>query len=111
MTTQTLSNRTMTTVGQLIREHREQAGLTQADLGRRAVVNINQLNKYERDHHQPTLPVLLRLAGALEVDVSQLTPAPMPVTVEQQQAMAERTAAAQARSRARRAAERAAAAS
>lgn len=101
----------MTTVGQLIREHRERAGLTQADLGRLAAVNINQLNKYERGHHQPTLPVLLRVAAALELEVSQLTPAPTPVSVEQQRAMAERTSASQARFRARRAAERAAAAS
>lgn len=61
-------------VGRLIREHRERAGVSQAELSRRSSVNVNQLNKYERGHHEPTLPVLRRIAAALAVPVDHLVP-------------------------------------
>jgi transcriptional regulator with XRE-family HTH domain len=65
----------MTHTGTLIREHRERSGLAQAELARRAGVNVNQLNKYERQFHSPSLPVLERIARALEVRLDQLVPA------------------------------------
>jgi len=43
---------------------REKAGLTQAELARRAGVPASMISAYEHDHRQPTIPTLLRLLKA-----------------------------------------------
>ena len=62
------------TIGGLIRAARERAGLSQADLARKAGVHLNQMNKYERDRHEPGVAMLTRIATALDVPVTELVP-------------------------------------
>ena len=48
----------------LLRLARSKAGITQAELGRRAGVPASMISAYERDRRQPTLATLLRLLKA-----------------------------------------------
>jgi len=48
----------------LLRLARYQAGISQAELARRAGVSPSTICAYERDRRQPTLPTLLRLLHA-----------------------------------------------
>lgn len=48
----------------VLREARRRAGLTQAELGRRAGVTQSVVSAYESGRRQPSLPVLLRLLRA-----------------------------------------------
>lgn len=48
----------------LLQLARGRAGLTQAELGRRAGVPASMVSAYERDRRQPTLTTLLRLLRA-----------------------------------------------
>jgi len=48
----------------LLRLARDKAGITQAELARRAGVPASMVSAYERDRRQPTLATLLRLLKA-----------------------------------------------
>jgi transcriptional regulator with XRE-family HTH domain len=58
--------------GEHLRSLREAAGLSRAELARRARVPASTLRGWEGDRGFPTLPALLRLAGALGVPVERL---------------------------------------
>ena len=59
-------------VGERIRRHRTRWGLTQEELGQLASINASQLGKYERGVNDPSVTTLVRLAGALGVDLGEL---------------------------------------
>lgn len=63
--------REATGFGARLRELREAKGLTQAQLGERAGMVYQAVAKYERGAAEPTWPIVLRLADALEVGVEQ----------------------------------------
>jgi uncharacterized protein len=52
------------TAGALLREARTSAGLSQAELGRRAGVTQSVISAYESGRRQPSLPTLARLVEA-----------------------------------------------
>jgi transcriptional regulator with XRE-family HTH domain len=58
--------------GQHLRALREGAGLSRAELARRAGVPAGTLRNWEGDKGFPGLPVLVRLAAALGVPVEKL---------------------------------------
>jgi transcriptional regulator with XRE-family HTH domain len=58
--------------GQHLRTLREGAGLSRAELARRAGVPAGTLRHWEGDRGFPGLPALLRLAGALGVPVERI---------------------------------------
>jgi transcriptional regulator with XRE-family HTH domain len=57
--------------GQHLRGLREGAGLSRAELARRAGVPAGTLRNWEGDRGFPSLPVLVRLAEALGVPVER----------------------------------------
>jgi transcriptional regulator with XRE-family HTH domain len=57
--------------GQHLRGLREGAGLSRAELARRAGVPAGTLRNWEADRGFPGLPALIRLAGALGVPVER----------------------------------------
>lgn len=61
--------------GALLRSIRERVGLTQAELAEGAGVYPADISKYERDVSEPTFTVLVNLAGALGVSLSEFKPA------------------------------------
>jgi transcriptional regulator with XRE-family HTH domain len=57
-----------------IRKHRETEDLSQEDLASRAGLSRAQLANIEKQRQRPPLDVLYKLAGALNVDVTELLP-------------------------------------
>lgn len=55
-------------LGRQLREAREAAGLTQAELAERTAIPQSHLSKIEHGKHAVTIDVLCRLADALEAD-------------------------------------------
>lgn len=55
-------------VGQALRAARESLGLSQAGLARRLNRSQTHVSRLERDERSPTIPVLCRIADALEMD-------------------------------------------
>jgi uncharacterized protein len=67
---------TPSTAAALVQLARLKAGMSQAELARRAGVPPTMVSAYERDRRQPTLPTLLRLLRAAGFDLRmQLVPA------------------------------------
>ena len=70
----------MEAAGELLRRARKQAGLSQAELARRARVTQSVVSAYESGARQPSLPTLARLVEAtglaLEVGISSGPDAP-----------------------------------
>src|SRR2546425_6959315 len=62
--------------GSLLREARRQAGISQAELARRAGVTQSVVSAYESGARQPSLPTLERLVKAtgLELDITVRRP-------------------------------------
>jgi transcriptional regulator with XRE-family HTH domain len=58
--------------GKHLRRLREGAGLSRAEVARRAGVPVSTLRGWEADRGFPALPAALRLAGALGVAVERL---------------------------------------
>jgi len=56
--------------GRRLRELREQAGLTQAQLGERAGMLYQTVAKLERAEREPTWQTFIKLADALGVDLN-----------------------------------------
>jgi ribosome-binding protein aMBF1 (putative translation factor) len=56
-------------VGNLIREARLKADLTQSDLAMKLGVSISTVNKYEKKGQQVTIGTLLKIARVLEIDL------------------------------------------
>lgn len=65
-----------------IRKFREKDDLSQEELASRAGVTRSQLANIEKVRQRPPLEVLYRIAGALQVEVSDLLPAPSEITKE-----------------------------
>ncbi len=65
-------------VGQRIREIRQQAGLTQPELGERAKMAAAEISKIENGRRTPTLETLERLGRALGISVEDLVATPAP---------------------------------
>ncbi len=61
------------TVGELIRLHREAAGLTQWDLSRSASIAETTVWRIETGKVQPSLSTLRRIALALNTSITTLT--------------------------------------
>ena len=59
-------------VGDLIRHHRREKDLSQEELGDRADLHRTYVSSVERGIRNPTITVLYRIAGALDMTVSQL---------------------------------------
>jgi DNA-binding XRE family transcriptional regulator len=57
----------LSALGDAIREHRVQAGLTQAELAQRAGIGRPHLNHIEGGRKNPTVVVLVQLAASLGV--------------------------------------------
>jgi predicted nucleotidyltransferase/DNA-binding XRE family transcriptional regulator len=66
--------------GNLLREARRRAGMTQTELAQRAGTTQSAISAYESGHRQPSLPVLLGMLAAtghvLEGSLVALEPAP-----------------------------------
>lgn len=66
-----------------MREARRRAGLSQAELGRRAGTTQSVVSAYESGARQPSVPMLARLVAAagleLDMDLSEPATAPAPV--------------------------------
>ena len=59
-------------IGTAIKWLRTHAGMTQAELGRRAQVTKGLISKYELGDAKPSLETLEKLIGGLEIDVREL---------------------------------------
>ena len=59
-------------IGSNIARARKRAGLTQYRLGERASIRQADISRLERGHYSPHLATLVRLAGALEMPVTDL---------------------------------------
>ena len=60
-------------VGQEIRAHRKQAGLSQEKLAEKASLSYKYLGEVERGYVNVSLDSLMRIAKALKLKVSDLT--------------------------------------
>jgi transcriptional regulator with XRE-family HTH domain len=58
--------------GRVIRSHREQSGIAQDAFALKANVDRSYYGKLERGERQPSLALLLRIAGALDVAAGTL---------------------------------------
>ncbi|QXH45378.1 helix-turn-helix domain-containing protein [Pseudomonas xanthosomatis] len=58
--------------GRVLRQKRQEAGLTQEQLALEADVQRNYVSLIERGINQPTIAVLFKLAGALKCSPSAL---------------------------------------
>ncbi|MFK4183825.1 helix-turn-helix domain-containing protein [Streptomyces sparsogenes] len=62
-------------LGETVRERRTDLGLSQSELGRRAGMTQSAVARFEGGGTVPTIPVLDRLARALDLDLRvELTP-------------------------------------
>ena len=71
-------------VGKAVLRIRQQKGLTQKDVGRKARLATSYISRIENDRIQPTMVTLRRLADALGVgaaEIFELSDAPRPVHV------------------------------
>lgn len=59
-------------LGGCVRGLRQRAGLRQADLGQRAGCSRTTINEIERGKNNPTLDLIIAIAGALDVSVARL---------------------------------------
>ena len=57
--------------GQIVRAHRERAGLTQAELAVAANVSESYIQRIEYGQRTPTITVFLQLAKALNVEPAE----------------------------------------
>jgi transcriptional regulator with XRE-family HTH domain len=58
--------------GARVREHRMKLGLSQEELGERAMLHRTAISLIERGLREPGYKVIIRLAGSLEIDVDTL---------------------------------------
>jgi len=71
MSTQSRTRQEMSTVGVRIRFYRTLRGLSQREFARRLRMSPAQLSRYETGHTEPRLPVLRRIARALNMPLSE----------------------------------------
>ena len=61
-------------IGTRISDEREKAGLTQSQLADRTGITQSYICRLEKGEHRPTNKTLTKIATALEIPVSQLSP-------------------------------------
>jgi DNA-binding XRE family transcriptional regulator len=59
-------------IAKRLRQYREQSGLTQVALGKKAGVNWNTIARLERGKHPASLLTIKKLAEAFDVTVSDI---------------------------------------
>jgi len=59
-------------VAQILRQEREKRGLSMNFVAERAGLSQQMVSYVEREMRNPTLETLLRIAGALDVDLAQI---------------------------------------
>lgn len=59
-------------IGERVREHRALLGLTQAELAERSVLNTSYVGQIERGLREPSFKALWKIAGALNLSLSEL---------------------------------------
>jgi transcriptional regulator with XRE-family HTH domain len=62
----------LTALGRQVRGLRRARGLTQAELAEHAGIGMKYVGKIERGRTNPTMSLMWRLSGALDVDPSEL---------------------------------------
>jgi transcriptional regulator with XRE-family HTH domain len=62
----------MEPLGGIIKTHREERNLSQAELAQAAGVHVRQIRRYESGEQQPVLAVAVKLAAALGVTLDEL---------------------------------------
>ncbi len=60
------------TVGKLIKEYRNLAGITQFELAEIIDIDERQMGKIERGVHYPSVPTFLKLIKVLNIDIGKL---------------------------------------
>lgn len=60
------------TTGERVREIRKGRGLYQHELAARAKLSVQTVRNVEADRHEPELPTLRKIAGALGVPLADL---------------------------------------
>ena len=65
-------NRTNLALGRVIAHLREVAGISQEELAERAEVHRTYISQLERGIKSPTLNILVKVSGSLDIRVSQL---------------------------------------
>lgn len=60
------------TLGQKVKLRREEMGLTQTELASKAHLSQAYLSQLENNAFNPTAPMIVRLASALEVSIDSL---------------------------------------
>jgi transcriptional regulator with XRE-family HTH domain len=63
-------------LGEVIRQRRDELGMSQADLARAANVDARQIRRYEAGDQQPLFSVAVAIAKALDVPISKLAGEP-----------------------------------
>lgn len=59
-------------LGEIMRQHRQELDLSQADLAAKVGVDKRQIRRYESGDAQPTLPIARSIASALNITVDEL---------------------------------------
>jgi transcriptional regulator with XRE-family HTH domain len=59
-------------LGEIMRQHRQELDLSQADLAAKVGVDKRQIRRYESGDAQPTLPIARAIASALNITVDEL---------------------------------------
>lgn len=59
-------------LGERVRGHRQQLGLSQEDIADLAEMHVTNLGKIERGQSNPSLTTIIRVAGVLNVDPGDL---------------------------------------
>jgi phage repressor protein C with HTH and peptisase S24 domain len=67
-------------IGVEIRRLRKALGMSQAELARKASVEVRHISRLENEMHSPTADLMTRIADALGVSPRELWPAPSPST-------------------------------
>ena len=63
-------------LGDVIRQRRDQLGLSQAELARAAGIDARQIRRYESGEQQPSFTVAVAIAAALKISLTDLAGMP-----------------------------------
>lgn len=59
-------------IGKKLRRAREESGLTQKEVAKKAGIHYNHYNRIENDKAEPSVPVLEKIAKVLNIKSSEL---------------------------------------
>ena len=63
-------------LGDVIRQRRDELGMSQAELARAAGIDARQIRRYESGEQQPSFTVAVAIAGALKISLTDLAGMP-----------------------------------